>query len=253
MTFDPDDRHRLSPSFQPDIDQQRMPASSSPHQQRKEKARMGKETTFGMSGNEWRHLAGQNFTDQWRDAWKKEVAAVAGVSISTLTSNITTPKTVILQTYLTHLQTTFRSVDFLTTYHSKEHRWNFYKHRQSQKALSEVVRRDKGDDLQRDKSRVIVAFGNGEFGGRKGSRRAPLKKIKNHLSTYVTLVLIDEYRTSRACSGCLKEECWQDDESQTPPPVPSVTDDPDDVEELRWDLDEDDDNNTAKDDKQKEW
>ncbi|KAI9104673.1 hypothetical protein DFS34DRAFT_690934 [Phlyctochytrium arcticum] len=130
MTFDPNDRHRLSPS-QPDIDQQRMPATSSPHQQRKEKAKMGKETTFGMSGKEWRHLAGHNFTDQWRDAWKKEVAAVA---------------------------------------------------------------------------------------------------------------------------GCLKEECWQDDESQTPPPVPSVTDDPDDVEELRWEaLDEDDDNNTAKDDKQKEW
>ncbi|KAI9097270.1 hypothetical protein DFS34DRAFT_116035 [Phlyctochytrium arcticum] len=150
MTFDPDDRHRLSPSFQPDIDQQRMPATSSPHQQRKEKAKMGKETTFGMSGKEWRHLAGHNFTDQWRDAWKKEVAAVAGVSISTLTSSITTPKTVILQTHLTHLQKTFRSVDFLTTYHSKEHRWNFFKYRQSQKALSEVVRRVKGDDLQRE-------------------------------------------------------------------------------------------------------
>ncbi|KAI9096514.1 hypothetical protein DFS34DRAFT_144564 [Phlyctochytrium arcticum] len=139
---------------------------------------------------------------------------MADVSVSTVTSGITTPKTVILNVYLRHLHTTFHHEKFLATYHSKEHRWNFLKYRQAQKALCEVVRRVKGDDLKRDKSRFVVAFDNGQFGksgGRKGSRGAPIEKFKKHLRKYVTLVVMDEHHTSLACSGCWVQDCWEDD------------------------------------------
>ena len=107
--------------------------------------------------------------------------------------------------------TTFRHVDFLKKYHSKEHRWNLFKYRRQQKARCEGVRRVKGEDgVGKQKSQIIVTFGNGKFGnsGRNGSRGAPVERFKKHLSRNVTLVVVDEYRTSRACSKCWLKDCW---------------------------------------------
>ena len=174
---------------------------------------MGRQTTFGMSGSEWRHLAGHHLVEQWRDSWRKEMDKEAGanVGVSSVTSQITTAKTVVLQVYLKHLRTTFRHIEFMKMYHSKEHTWNFFKYRREQTALCEVVKRVKGNDgATKERSQIIVAFGNGKFGnsGRKGSRGAPVEKFKKRLRRHVILVTPDEYRTSRACSKCWIKDCW---------------------------------------------
>lgn len=216
MTFSENDTHRVSPTFQPDIDDQTVLNYDLPNEQRKAKAKMGHDTTFGMSGKEWRHLAGHHLVEQWRDGWKRRLDLEVddgGMDASTITSQIITAKTVVVDVYLGHLRTTFRHVDFLKKYHSKEHRWNFFKYRREQKALCEVVRRVKGEDgVGKHKSQIVVAFGNGKFGnsGRKGSRGAPVERFKRHLRKHVTLVLGDEYRTSRVCSKCWMQNCWDD-------------------------------------------
>jgi hypothetical protein len=216
MTFSNDDDQHVSPTFLPDIDEVLVTTHQSPAEQRKEKAKQGRKATFSMSGKEWRHLAGHNLVDQWRDRWRKRMnneVTAASASVSTVTSQITTPKTVILEVYLQHLRTTFQHVDFLKKYHSKEHQWNFFKYRCEQKALCEVVKRVKGEDgMKKEKSQIIVAFGNGKFGnsGRKGGRGAPVERFKRHLRRHVTLVTPDEYRTSRVCSKCWMEECWDE-------------------------------------------
>ncbi|KAK9433214.1 hypothetical protein V1505DRAFT_363489 [Lipomyces doorenjongii] len=51
------------------------------------------------------------------------------------------------------------------------------------------------------KEDVVVAYGAGQFGSTmKGKRAAPVKKLRKFLRRYVTVVPVDEYRTSRVCS-----------------------------------------------------
>jgi hypothetical protein len=66
--------------------------------------------------------------------------------------------------------------------------------------------RVKGDRMLR-KDEVVVAYGGGQFGSTmKGKRAVPVKLFRRALSRYVTVVLVDEYRTSRVCSNrCILE------------------------------------------------
>ncbi|KAK9315007.1 hypothetical protein V1524DRAFT_476985 [Lipomyces starkeyi] len=47
----------------------------------------------------------------------------------------------------------------------------------------------------------VVAYGAGQFGSMmNGKRAAPVKTLREHLRRYVTVVQVDENRTSRVCS-----------------------------------------------------
>ena len=52
---------------------------------------------------------------------------------------------------------------------------------------------------------VVVAYGAGKFQSSvKGKRGAPVKKLMKKLRQYVTVVPVDEFRTSKVCSNrCL--------------------------------------------------
>jgi hypothetical protein len=64
--------------------------------------------------------------------------------------------------------------------------------------------RVKGHENRRAKREdVVVAYGAGQFASSmKGKRGAPVKRFLKHLRRYVTVVLVDEFRTSRVCSKC---------------------------------------------------
>ncbi|KAK9361240.1 hypothetical protein V1504DRAFT_433066 [Lipomyces starkeyi] len=83
-------------------------------------------------------------------------------------------------------------------------RWNTY--RREQKALHGICMRIKGNK-QAKKEDVVVAYGAGQFGSTmNGKRAAPVKKLRKHLRRYVTVVLVDEHRTSRVCSKHNEEQ-----------------------------------------------
>ncbi|KAK9328755.1 hypothetical protein V1520DRAFT_356600 [Lipomyces starkeyi] len=77
-------------------------------------------------------------------------------------------------------------------------RWKTYC--REQKALHSICMRVKGNKSAK-KEDVVVAYGDGRFGSTMvGKRAAPVKKLRKHLRRYVTVVSVDEYRTSRLCS-----------------------------------------------------
>ena len=64
--------------------------------------------------------------------------------------------------------------------------------------------RVKGDPSLK-KEEVVVAYGAAQFwlSAIVGTRSVPVKRFRQHLEKYVTLVLTSEMRTSRVCSnGC---------------------------------------------------
>ncbi|KAK9312154.1 hypothetical protein V1524DRAFT_411040 [Lipomyces starkeyi] len=57
------------------------------------------------------------------------------------------------------------------------------------------------------KEDVVVTYGAGQFGSTMNGKRAtPVKKLRKHLRRYVTVVPVDEYRTSRVCSEHNEEQ-----------------------------------------------
>ncbi|KAK9485714.1 hypothetical protein V1527DRAFT_451939 [Lipomyces starkeyi] len=73
------------------------------------------------------------------------------------------------------------------------------------KALHGICMRIKGNK-QAKKEDVVVAYGAGQFGSTMNGRRAaPVKKLRKH-RRYVTVVLVDEHRTSRVCSKHNEEQ-----------------------------------------------
>ncbi|KAJ3300724.1 hypothetical protein HK104_006022 [Borealophlyctis nickersoniae] len=198
------------PIFHPDFDVDAIQSQySDKKQQRRAKAKAGAESTFSMSGREWRYRSGQMRVEQQRDNRTRKLKE-DGVDIPAITASITTYKTVKHEVFLEHLRTTLAHIGTLRRFHSKENGWKFYKYRQRQKALLDMVNRVKGQGNERlAKSKIVVAFGNGKFGntGRKGSRGAPTEMFKKFLARHVTLVLVDEYRTSKVCSRCNIDCC----------------------------------------------
>ncbi|KAJ3276913.1 hypothetical protein HK104_003596 [Borealophlyctis nickersoniae] len=200
------------PKFQPDFNVESIESRySDKKQQRSAKRKAGAERTFNMTGMEWGHRSGKTRVDQQRDSRTRKMRE-AGVDIPAITSAITTSKTVKLAVYLEHLRTTLNHIGTLRRFYSQESIWKFFKYRQRQKALLEMLNRVKGPGNERmPKSKIVIAFGNGQFGntGRKGSRGAPTKMFKRFLAQHVTLVLVDEYRTSKVCSRCNIDRCSQ--------------------------------------------
>ncbi|KAK9359735.1 hypothetical protein V1504DRAFT_476706 [Lipomyces starkeyi] len=108
--------------------------------------------------------------------------------------------------YLHHARVSLSAFPILFEHYKNERplRWKTY--RREQKALHGICMRIKGNK-QAKKEDVVVAYGAGQFGSTmNGKRAAPVKKLRKHLWRYVTVVPVDEYRTSRVCSKHNEEQ-----------------------------------------------
>ena len=66
------------------------------------------------------------------------------------------------------------------------------------------------ENPQAKREEVVVAYGAGRFpSSMKGMCAVPVRKFLKQLRRYVTVVLVDEFRTSRVCSKCWEKQ-WQE-------------------------------------------
>src|SRR5436190_16347537 len=111
-----------------------------------------------------------------------------------------------VDTFLEHLRHALAAFQVLFDHYMDERhtRWRTYRH--EQRAMHKFCMRVKGSRWLK-KEQVVVAFGGGKFSSSmKGKRGAPVKKLTKKLRKYVTVVKVDEFRTSRVCSNrCLYE------------------------------------------------
>ncbi|KAI9105825.1 hypothetical protein DFS34DRAFT_30418 [Phlyctochytrium arcticum] len=157
--------------------------------------------TATFSGREWAHSAGHNYVDKLRLAHKK--AFSVNTNVDALQSIIPSAKTVNLARFRNHLSSILASYSDLRAYHAKEANWRFFKHIRLQKTLHALAKRVKGpSNAHRARSEIVVAYGAAQFNVKRGGRGAPHKAIRQHLSRHVTLVLVNEHRTSRVCYKC---------------------------------------------------
>lgn len=74
-----------------------------------------------------------------------------------------------------------------------QRRWRFDSYRQEQRAVHKLAAAVLGGE-----SNVIVAWGNGSFGPTSnGHASAPNKTLRQSLSRFFPIVLVDEYNTSK--------------------------------------------------------
>jgi hypothetical protein len=155
---------------------------------------------FHVSNAEWHDRAYHNASRKQHLQRKVEVLQRDGVDIRTIETNIHSYKTMRLERMEAHIRDAVAAYTILCRHYQSERvtRWKTYRH--EQRALHTLCMRVKGNPrLPRD--RVVVGYGAGQFGSSmQGKRSAPVQKFRNFLSRYCTVVLVDEFRTSRVCS-----------------------------------------------------
>ena len=126
--------------------------------------------------------------------------------IEEIQTAIPTAKTMKVDPFLKHLHHVLAAFQMLFEHYMDERhtRWQTYQH--EQRAMHKFCMKVK-DSRRLKKEQVVVAFGGGKFpSSMKGKRGAPVKKLTKKLQKYVTVVHVDEFRTSRVCSNrCLHE------------------------------------------------
>jgi hypothetical protein len=146
----------------------------------------------------------------WR--YQREAFNQTGIDIHDLETTIPSPKTLRVNRYLQHIRSSISAYSVLYSHYKRERllRWKTY--RKTQKAVYELCMRAKGDRSLRN-DQVVVAYGGGQFASNmKGKRGVPVKLFRRALSRYVTVVMVDEYRTSRVCSNrCILESVNDED------------------------------------------
>jgi hypothetical protein len=161
---------------------------------------------FRVSSAEWHERAFHNRSRHIHQT-RLQIAKSHGFDVEAIQTAVPTGKTCSVAAYCAHLDYVLRWYDQLHQHYrgERESRWSTY--RKSMGALHELCMRVKGDpELRREQ--VVVAYGAGQFGSTmKGKRPVPVKKFRKHLMRYVTVVMVDEFRTSRVCSKlCFMEE-----------------------------------------------
>jgi hypothetical protein len=163
---------------------------------------------FSISTAEWHDASYHNAARATHHRLQAKALA-SGFDVHQVETSIATPKTCRVDRYLEHVGQSIGNFQRLYV-HYKQERWSRWKtHRHEQKALDKFSMRVKGNENRRAKREdVVVAYGAGRFGSSmKGKRAAPVQRFRKHLSRYVTVVLVDEFRTSRVCSKCW-EKRW---------------------------------------------
>ena len=111
-----------------------------------------------------------------------------------------------LQTLAENIRLTLASMDYLFRFQRKLgfRNWRFKTKRFGEKALTKAVR--KILDGAQDITKVLVGFGDwSEQDCLKGTEKAPVKKMRKMLGSMGAKVIkVDEYRTSKCCSHCMK-------------------------------------------------
>jgi hypothetical protein len=156
---------------------------------------------FSISSASWHDASNHNAAREDHHRLKDRARA-SGTDICQLETSITTPKTCRVDRYLTHLGQSIGNFQQLYAHYKQERgsRWKTYQC--EQKAIHKLCMRVKGDPRAKRED-VVVAYGAARFRqAMKGKRAAPAKRFRKHLSRYVTVVLVDEFRTSRVCSKC---------------------------------------------------
>jgi hypothetical protein len=160
---------------------------------------------FTISGAEWHELSHHNAARATHHRLQAEALA-SGFDVHQVESSIVTPKTRRVDRYLEHVRQSIGNFQRLHA-HYKQERWSRWRtYRCEQKTLHELSMRVKGNPRAKRED-VVVAYGKAAWPTMRGKRPVPAKRLRKHLSRYVTVVLVDEYRTSRECSGCW-EKRW---------------------------------------------
>ncbi|KAK9491579.1 hypothetical protein V1508DRAFT_203853 [Lipomyces doorenjongii] len=154
---------------------------------------------FSVSSASWHDSAYHNCARKMSLSLKRQ-ALDRGIDVHSMATTIPTFKTAQVAQYLHHARVSLSAFPILFEHYKKERplRWKTYC--REQKALHSICLRVKGHKKAK-KEDVVVAYGAGQFGSTmKGKRAAPVKKLRKFLRRYVTVVPVDEYRTSRVCS-----------------------------------------------------
>ncbi|KAK9248858.1 hypothetical protein V1506DRAFT_207333 [Lipomyces tetrasporus] len=160
---------------------------------------------FSISSASWHDAAYHNSARQVSLRLKRE-ALDGGVDVASVATTIPTSKTAQVAQYLDHARVCLAAFPVLFEHYKDERplRWKTYC--REQKALHSICMRVKGNKRAK-KEDVVVAYGDGRFGSTMGGKRAaPVKKLRKHLRRYVTVVPVDEFRTSRICSAHNEEQ-----------------------------------------------
>ena len=72
-------------------------------------------------------------------------------------------------------------------------------------AHTEALHRKVYGDAEPLKKRPLIIYGSGTFGGMRGQRSVGSAKIRNFLSRFFPLIVIDEYMTSQKCPRCFSQ------------------------------------------------
>jgi hypothetical protein len=166
-----------------------------------------RKSVFRVSSGEWRDKAYHNVARRRRFQLRLQAKA-NGIDIHGLQASIPSGKTMCPDEFLKHATQAVLVYPKLYEYYKQERviRWKTYQ--REQKAMHELCMRVKGDPSLK-KEDVVVAYGAGQFwmSPMVGMRSAPVKRFRQHLEKYVTLVLTSEMRTSRVCSnGCFWDQ-----------------------------------------------
>jgi hypothetical protein len=160
---------------------------------------------FAVSTAEWHHLAYHNSAKQVQRQLEKKELAASGFDVRAVEAKMPTAKTCCANRYCDRIREMARHFEKLYAHYQQMRpaRWRTYWC--EQRALHTLCMRVKGEENRKaKKSDVVVAFGAARFGSSmRGCRAAPVRKILRYLRRYVTIVMVDEHRTSLMCShGC---------------------------------------------------
>ncbi len=150
---------------------------------------------LSCSKMEYRQRAG--FTDalRLRVRWVKNAPDIQRINTETPTA-----KTAITTTFLVHLRYTLLHRDRLCSFYGAQ-RWlrlRWKSHIAKEKMWEVMVRR-----ITNGNPRTIVALGDASFAhNSRGHASTPTKQLRKRLQGRCRLRMIDEYRTSIACSLC---------------------------------------------------
>ncbi|KAI9092619.1 hypothetical protein DFS34DRAFT_696937 [Phlyctochytrium arcticum] len=199
LVFNPTDHNRKAtmPHFVVDCDSRNIIAAlPNKADARKQMRQQSGLRTTHVSGAEWRHLAGYNLKSRLRE---KNISA----EVKTIQTNLGSGKTASLQVFQAYSRQTLFHYDTLREAHSQEAAWRFYTYIRRQKALHSIALRVKGpENSNKPRNEIVIAFGAGQFAATKGRRGAPTKTIIKALNMDMTVVMVDEHRTSKVCFKC---------------------------------------------------
>ena len=155
---------------------------------------------FSMSSAEYHDRCYHTAPIQLRRRFEGETLASSGFDVCAVETSLPTTKTCQMNRYCDRIHEAAKHFDQLYEHYQKMRpaRWKTYKY--EQKALHELCQRVKGYRKIK-KSDIIVALGAAKFGPMRGKRAPPTEKVRRALKREVTVVMVNEHRTSRTCSN----------------------------------------------------